>query len=276
MLDGKRFVTDVYDASPAAKAGVLAGDEIVSADGAPFAEIGSFRGKVGQSVRLELRRQADAPPLAVDVPVEAVQPSDSFIAAILASARVIERDGKRIGYLHIWFYGRGDVGEAIDKALSSAPLKDADALVVDLRGRWGGAPPDAAETFLGGTPAFRFTGRDGKGVLSNVRWHKPLVAIVDDGTRSGLEVFAYALKAKGITLVGTRTAGALLGGRGYLLPDDSLLELAVAGVELDGHVLEGSGVEPDLSVPFDIRYANGRDPQFDAAVDRAAALMTQG
>ena len=57
---------------------------------------------------------------------------------------------------------------------------------------------------------------------------KPLVAIIDEGTRSGLEVFAYALKANGIPLVGSRTAGALLAGRAYLLPDDSLLEIAVS------------------------------------------------
>jgi C-terminal processing protease CtpA/Prc len=155
-------------------------------------------------------------------------------------------------------------------------LKSADALVLDLRCRWGGAPPDAAETFLGGTQPFRFTDRKGEGRLSNVRWHKPLVALIDEGTRSGLEVFAYDLKAKGIPLVGTRTAGALLGGRGYLLPDDSLLELAVAGVEVNGEKIEGKGVAPDVVVPFDVRYAAGRDPQRDAAVVKALSLLGEG
>ena len=31
--------------------------------------------------------------------------------------------------------------------------------------------------------------------------------------------------------------------------------------------LEGVGVTPDVTVPFDIRYAAGRDPQRDAALD---------
>jgi C-terminal processing protease CtpA/Prc len=109
-----------------------------------------------------------------------------------------------------------------------------------------------------------------------MRWHKPLVGLIDEGTRSGLEVYAYALQQKGVPLVGTRTAGALLGARGYLLPDDSLLEIAVAGVELDGKVLEGKGVSPDVAVPFDLRYAAGRDPQLDAALDRAAAVAGDG
>ena len=127
-----------------------------------------------------------------------------------------------------------------------------------------------------GTQPFRFFDRKGEGRVSNVRWHKPLVAIIDAGTRSGLEVFAYDLKAKGIPLVGVRTAGALLGGRGYLLPDDSLLELAVAGVEVNGEKIEGKGVEPEVVVPFDVRYADGHDPQRDAAVTKALSLLSEG
>ena len=273
LIDGKRYVTDVYDGGPAAKAGVVVGDEILSADGAPFEEINSFRGKIGSDERLELRRQANAAPMTVSVPVAELQPTEALLDGITNSAHVVERGGKRIGYLHIWTFAAGDVEQTIDNALTG-PLAGADALVVDLRCRWGGAPPDAAEIFLGGTPPFRFYGRDGKGDLSNVRWHKPVVAIIDGGTRSGMEVFAYALKAKGIPLVGERTAGNLLGGRGYMLPDGTLLELAVAGVEVDGHKLEGVGVPPDIAVPFDIRYAAGHDPQLDAAMDKATAVLS--
>ena len=276
VIDGKRFVTDVYDGSPAASAGVKQGDEILSADGVPFQEIESFRGKIGKSVDLALRRAADQAPITIPVPVALLQPSETLVSAISNSVAIVERGGHRIGYLHIWFYADDDVSAAIDRALSSEPLKSAEALVVDLRCRWGGAPPDAAETFLGGTQPFRFTDRKGEGRLSNVRWHKPLVALIDEGTRSGLEVFAYDLKAKGIPLVGTRTAGALLGGRGYLLPDDSLLEIAVAGVEVNGEKIEGKGVEPDMAVPFDVRYAAGRDPQRDAAVTKALSLLSEG
>ena len=100
--------------------------------------------------------------------------------------------------------------------------------MLDLRGRWGGGSSDAAELFVGDTPPFRLIERDGEAMLANVRWKRPVVAIIDEGTRSGLEVFAYALKANGIPLVGSRTAGALLAGRAWLLPDDSLLEIAVS------------------------------------------------
>ena len=87
-----------------------------------------------------------------------------------------------------------------------------------------------------------------------------------------MDIFAAAFKKAGITLVGTETAGDVVAGRGFLLPDDSLLVLAVADVLVDGERLEGNPVQPDIMVPFDIRYANGADPQLDAALE---ALMTR-
>ena len=167
--------------------------------------------------------------------------------------------------------------DAVAEALATGPLKDADGLVLDLRGRWGGGSSDAAELFFGDTPPFRLIRRGGEDILANVRWHRPIVAIIDEGTRSGLEVFAYALKANDIPLVGTRTAGALLAGRAYLLPDDSLLELAVSDAVIGDDVrLEGSGVTPDVPVPFSLPYAAGHDPQREAAIEEMRRILVRG
>ena len=76
-----------------------------------------------------------------------------------------------------------------------------------------------------------------------------------------MEIFAYALKSNGVKLIGVPTAGDVVAGRGYVLPDDSLLIVAVADVFVDGARLEDVGVTPDVTVPFDIRYAAGHDPQ---------------
>ena len=43
--------------------------------------------------------------------------------------------------------------------------------------------------------------------------------------------------------------------------------VAVNHVAVDGERLEGKGVAPTIEVPFDIRYAAGRDPQLDRAVE---------
>lgn len=275
-IDGKVFVSDVYDGGPASRANVKVGDEILAAEGEAFADIGSFDGKAGQDVVLTVRRKADGPPLDIKVRAERLQPSEALLSAISDSVRVVNRDGRRIGYLRIWAYTRREVGGILNAALGSEGFAEVDGLVLDLRSRWGGAPADAAEILVGGTPQMQMIERDGEIRHINTRWRKPVVAIIDGGTRSGMDIFANALKENGIPLIGTETAGDVVAGRGYLLPDDSLLVVAVADVLVDGERLEGNPVQPDVEVPFDIRYADGEDPQFDAALDVIMTRLTEG
>jgi carboxyl-terminal processing protease len=274
---GLWFVSDVYDGTPAARAGILVGDEIVTIDGAPYDEIMSFRGKVGRTVEVQLRRRPGADLVSTKIQVELLKPLPMFEQAIASSATMIERDGRKIGYIHLWTLAAPRSMGVVAEALAAGPLKDSDGLVLDLRGRWGGGSSDAAELFLGDTPSFRLIQRDGEDVLDNVRWHRPVVAIIDEGTRSGLEVFAYALKVNNIRLVGARTAGALLAARAFLLPDDSLLELAVSDAVIGDDVrLEGSGVAPDVPVPFSLPYAAGHDPQREAAIEEMRRILMRG
>jgi C-terminal processing protease CtpA/Prc len=274
--DGTLFVSDVYDGAPADRAGILVGDEILSVDGEAYHEIDSFHGKVGRDVTIRLRRRESATPIDVDVPVRRLRPLRTFEKAIENSISVSELDGKRIGYARLWTLATGDGLEIVARELAIGRLAEADGLVVDLRGRWGGGAPDAAELFVGDTPSFSLIGRDGETMPANVRWRRPVVAIIDEGTRSGLELFAYGLKMNGIPLVGAQTAGALLAGRAYLLPDDSLLEIAVADAVIGENVrLEGRGVAPDIAVPFRLPHAAGEDPQRDAAMDELLRILAE-
>ncbi len=274
-IDGKRFVTDVYDGGPAAKAGIMTGDEILSANGQPFTEIGSFAGKAGKVVSLELRRTASATPIAIPVTVERLQPLETFLNAIEGSVRTIDLDGRKIGVVHLWSYTSDQMTDLLNRELATR-LKDVDGLILDLRSRWGGAPADAAELFVGGTANMIMTERDGDLRYVNSRFHKPIVAIIDEGTRSGMEILAYSLQKNGIPLVGAHTAAAVVAGTGYMLPDDSFLLLAVADVHVDGQRIEGKGVDPDIAVPFDVRYAAGSDPQMDRAVTEMGKRLATG
>ena len=47
-------------------------------------------------------------------------------------------------------------------------------------------------------------------------------------------------------------------------------------VVVDGKHLEGTGVEPDIEVPFDIRFAAGRDVQLERAKDEMVRLIESG
>jgi len=277
-VDGDlRFVADVYDGSPAEKAGLLVGDEILTVDGLPYREIGSFADKVGRSVEIRLRRYRDAAPISAKVQVERLRPLPMFERAIDESLALSERDGHKIGYVRMWTLSTRNGLNIVAEALATGRLKNAEGVVVDLRGRWGGGPADAAELFVGDTPSFRLVPRRGDATLANFRWRKPVIALIDNGTRSGLELFAYALRQNAIPLVGERTAGALLAGRAYVLPDDSLLELAVSDAVIDNDLrLEAVGIEPDISMASPLAYAAGRDPQREAAVNEMARMLAAG
>jgi len=276
IIDGNVFVADVYDGGPAALANVKVGDEILAVDGGLFSEVASFRGKSGGDVVLTLRRMENGPELDIKVRVRRLQPSETLLNAIEQSAKVIDRDGRRIGYIRIWAYTHREVSGILNAVLGGGRFADVDGLVLDLRSRWGGAPADAAELVVGGTPEMQMIERNGDVRYVNTRWHKPVVGIIDEGTRSGMDIFANAFKKNGIPLIGTETAGDVVAGRGYLLPDDSLLVVAVADVLVDGRRLEGNPVQPDFEVPFDIRYANGEDPQLDAALDVLTTRLAEG
>jgi carboxyl-terminal processing protease len=58
--EGNNIIAGAIEDTPAQHAGLIAGDEIISADGAPFQPVGSFRGKVGKLVNLMLRRVEEA------------------------------------------------------------------------------------------------------------------------------------------------------------------------------------------------------------------------
>ncbi len=92
--------------------------------------------------------------------------------------------------------------------------------------------------------------------------------LVNNGSRSGKEILAYGFKKYGIgKVIGTKTAGAVVGGSAFLLEDGNLLYLAVVDVLIDGERLEGKGVIPDIEVPFTLEYAQGKDPQVERAIE---------
>jgi carboxyl-terminal processing protease len=264
---GHTFVTGVIEGAPAHGAGVLVGDEIVSADDRPFHPVDSFRGKVGQSVSLRIRRVSGATPIAITVTPADLHPNEMFLRGLKASARVIATDKAKIGYVHVWSYASPRIQSALEDLMSDGPLKDADALVFDLRGGWGGAQPQYLDLFNPRAPTMQVKNRNGETGFVDVKWRKPVAMLINEGTRSGKEVLAYGFKQYRLgELIGHRTEGAVLAATAFLIGDDGLLLLAVEDVLVDGQRLEGVGVTPTIEVPFDWRYAAGGDPQLDRAV----------
>ena len=265
---GRAFVTGVIEAAPAHSAGVLVGDEILSADARPFRPVDSFRGKVGVPVSLQIRRASDAAPIAVAVTPADLHPEAMFLEGLKASARVIRAgNNARIGYVRVWSYASRRYQSTLEEIVSEGALKDADALIWDLRGGWGGAQPQYLDLFNPRAPTMQVKDRNGETGLVDFKWRKPVAMLINQGTRSGKEVLAYGFKEYRLgELIGQRTEGAVLAATAFLIGDDGLLLLAVEDVLVDGQRLEGVGVQPTIEVKFDSRYAAGADPQLDRAV----------
>lgn len=276
-INKKTFIYTILDGSPAAKAGLKIGDEIISTDGKSFHPIQSFAGKLGQKVTLKIQRQANANnQQEISVTPKMFDTTTMFLNAQIASTQIIERKGKKIGYVHIWSYAGDQYQQQLEDDLIYGRLKDADTLVLDLRDGWGGAPMGALNIFLA-QPGFSLTNinRNGRRSTYHSSWEKPVVMLVNEGSRSAKEVVAYGFQKDKIgSIVGTKTAGAVVAGRPFLLADGTLLYVAVANVYVDENQrLEGKGVTPDIVVPFPIEYAQGNDPQKERAISEALAKL---
>jgi carboxyl-terminal processing protease len=303
-IEGRDFVDAVLEGSPAERAGIKAGDEIVGVDGDGFHSIRSFRGKIGEQARIAVRRVKDGPVETLSVDVVRITPLKTFGEATRTSARVIERGESRVGYVHVW----ASVGDASAQALSDALEKlgvkrgvaraagedgtetkpepgqpagsrPLDALIVDMRGRIGGTAGNAGrylEVLDPRGPRIRSRNKSQSGrAFTSLRGRTAV--LIDQHTRSTGELFVHAYKRERQgPLIGTRTAGAVSAGTAFAMPGGNLLYLAVTGLEVDGDIVEGVGVAPDIEVPRPLPYAAGADPVLDAAVDHLARAAARG
>jgi carboxyl-terminal processing protease len=260
------FVRHVFAGSLAETAGLLRGDRIVSVNGKPFDPVESLR---GGRLRVRVERDKGKPPLELVVPSQVIEPRVEWLHAQKTGTRVVTRNGKRIGYQHLFSCAGEDHADVLADAIAG-PLADADALVLDFRDGWGGCQPSFVALFDTGVPAMTLTSRGDK-KLALRTWRKPLVVLVNGRTRSGKEVVSQALRVHHrATIVGERTAGAVLAGSLYPLSNGDALFLAVSDVDVDGVRLEGVGVPVDVEVKDDVRFAAGKDPQLERALDIAA------
>lgn len=283
-IDGREFVDAVLEGSPAARAGLNVGDEIVAIDDAAYHPIRSFRGKVGHEVAVSVRRSDGGPIEKLRIKVMSVAPLHAFREATRASVRVIERDGRRIGYVHVWASVGEESSKALQDALSSLGINEysarpkrgagksvrLDGLIVDMRGRIGGTATNAARYLDLLDPRGPLLGSRDKSQPSraSTALRGRTAVLINHHTRSTAELFVHAYKRERQgPLIGTRTAGAVSAASAFAMPGGNLLYVAVSGLEIDGEVLEGPGVAPDIEVARTIPYAQGADPVLDKAVD---------
>ncbi|MBD2730297.1 S41 family peptidase [Nostoc sp. FACHB-892] len=270
-INGKTFISSILDGSPAAKASLKVGDQILSVDDYPYHPIHSFAGKAGQSVKMLIQRSPEpSSQQEIAVVPKIFDPSTMFLQAQTASIKLIEQAGKKVGYIHIWSNAADPYQQQLQDELIYGRLKNADGLVLDLRDGWGGGDVSYLNMFTAKHDlSVTNIPRNQSRYTYNYQWKKPVVMLVNSGSRSSKEILAFGFQQSKIgPVIGTQTAGAVLAGRPYLMRDGSLLYVAVTNVFVNGNQrLEGKGVIPDINIPFPLEYAQGVDPQKQTAIE---------
>ncbi|GAB4190827.1 MAG: S41 family peptidase [Wenzhouxiangellaceae bacterium] len=260
------IITSVYDGFPAAAAGLRFGDRIIAVDNQDFQLGQSFRGRAGTEVLLKIRHGQDT--LEIPVQVEPIDARTMFETALKASFKIIDHNGMKVAYAHVWSYAGQKYQDMLKTELLWGELSKADALILDLRDGYGGASPDYVNLFR--EPVATMVGIDREGNRQHYTgvWGKPVNILINGGSTSGKELFAYTFKKLQLgKLVGETTAGAVLAGRIFLLDNGAVLYLAVSDVLVDGQRLEGRGVAPDIRATAAAAHTNAKDQQTQAALN---------
>jgi carboxyl-terminal processing protease len=92
-------------------------------------------------------------------------------------------------------------------------------------------------------------------------WRRPLVALVDGGTRSAKEVIAdRLLEMTAAVVVGEQTAGAVIPATFEEVGGGAVLMFPSTRLGAYTEKLEGVGVSPDVEVRDRLPFSAGADP----------------
>lgn len=254
--DGMIKVISPIDDTPAARAGIEAGDLISRIDGQPtkgwtlLQAVDKMRGKPGSKITLTLIREGGKP---FDVQLER--------AVIKVRSVRSELLDKSYGYLRITQF-QIDTGKEVGKALAKLRKDNGgklDGLVLDLRNNPGGVLQSAVEVadhFLAKGLIVYTQGRIANSELrfsadpADASAGVPVVVLINGGSASAAEIVAGALQDhKRAVLMGTDSFGK--GSVQTVLPltNDRALKLTTALYYTpNGRSIQAQGIEPDIVV----------------------------
>ena len=243
------LLTEVFPGGPGARAGLEAGDLVVALDDRPFVGLPAaaidalVQGATGAKVALDVRRPGDR------LRRFDVQRGPYSVAGVQVDARA------GVPVLRVAFFGAGTAA-ALEAALRGAA--GAPGVVIDLRDNEGGGLDEAvsaAALFLpeGAVVLHRIAADGVRQAVVGARprrWGRPVVLLINEGTRGAAEAFAVALQAHGVArLVGGRTAGEARAPRYHPVAPGIVLRLMDTRLEgPTGQRWGGAGVQPELRV----------------------------
>ncbi|PSJ59255.1 S41 family peptidase [Pseudaminobacter soli (ex Li et al. 2025)] len=251
-----KVITPIDD-TPAAKAGVLAGDYISKIDGEEVRgmtlndAVDKMRGLVNTPIKLTILRQG------ADKPIEL-----TIMRDVIKVKAVKFRAETDVGYIKITSFTEktfDDLQNAIEQIKKQIPDDKLKGFILDLRLNPGGLLDQAvsvSDTFLDKGEIVSTRGRDPKDVTrfdarpGDMTGGKPLIVLINGGSASASEIVAGALQDhRRATVVGTQSFGK--GSVQTIIPlaENGALRLTTALYYTpSGKSIQGKGITPDIKV----------------------------
>jgi carboxyl-terminal processing protease len=263
----------VFPKSPAAAAGIAAGDTIVAVDGDSIAGLGSseatakIKGPEGTEVALGVLDAKSGE-------VRRLRLTRAEVALPNVSSKLVEVDGRKLGYVRMLSFSEG-VHALLADAVRKVQREGAEGILLDLRANPGGLLDEAvlsASLFLPEDEVVVSTRSrtQGDSVHETVggRVAKvPVVVLIDRNTASAAEILTAALADDaGATVVGTRSFGKGVFQEERGLSNGGALKLTIGeyftpkGINL----ARSHGIHPDVEA--------ADDPESPADEGKARAL----
>ncbi len=252
IKDGVLTVIAPLAGTPAEKAGIRAGDQILEIDGKSTEGITlseasvKIRGPAGTTVTLHVRHK--------DGTEEDIKIVRATITVKSVSSKTL--DNGKIAYIRLIRFDQ-DVSLELDKALLSFDLNHIDGIILDLRNNPGGLLSSAisvSSRFVDKgiilTVKDRVSGEQSYWSTGNTIPNLPLAVLVNGGTASAAEITAGAIRDHDMgILIGEKTFGKGVIQRMINFPDGSALKLTTGEYHTpNGHVVQGVGLTPDIKV----------------------------
>lgn len=267
-------VYNVFESSPAAKAGLEKGDEYLKINGEDVTNKNSsdvadmIKGKNGETITLTIRRGDEEKELKV---------TTAKVEIPSVSSEIINQNNTKIGYMAISIFAK-NTDEQFSKHLETIEKEGINKLIIDLRSNNGGE----LETVI--NIASNFLNKDDV-VVQTVLKDKTekrystknntnkydIVVLINGQSASGAEVLASALNENcNAELVGTTTYGKGTVQRTKTLSSGDMIKYTVETWKTSqGKEIEGVGIKPTIEVELSETYYKTLDQKDDNQLQTA-------
>ena len=260
-IDEGVLVTNIFENSPAEKAGMLVGDIIIKVNGEDVRS---------NSVKEVSEKIKTKEPVKITVYRSGIEKDITTKAQNVIITSVTKNNYEGVGYIKISTFSNTTYSQ-FKTALESLESEGISSLVIDVRNNGGGYLSPAveiAELFV--TKGKNKYGLESKGTKemykdkTNDKRDYKVVILTNGATASASEVLTAALKESyGATIVGTTTYGKGTVQETSTLETGGMVKYTTAyWLTPDGNKINGIGIKPDIEV-------DGEENQLTEAINRA-------